>query len=80
MNVVAWTAPQLLATQVAHQDRVSKLVTFYKEFALRDQAEREKVKKIGRRGWVLVDFWIRPSLNQEIVLHKYDVRHPSAMG
>ena len=33
-----------------HQDRVSKLVSFYKEFALRDQAEREKVKKVGRRG------------------------------
>ena len=33
-----------------HQDRVSKLVSFYKEFALRDLAEREKAKKVGRRG------------------------------
>ena len=33
-----------------YQDRISKLVSFYKEFALQDQAEREKAKKIGRRG------------------------------
>ena len=33
-----------------YQDRISKLVSFYKEFSLRDQAEREKVKKVGRRG------------------------------
>lgn len=33
-----------------HQERVNKLVSFYKEFALRDQAEREKAKKVGRRG------------------------------
>ena len=33
-----------------HQDRISKLLSFYKEFALRDQAEREKAKKIGRRS------------------------------
>ena len=33
-----------------HQDRIDKLVAFYKEFALRDQADREKVKKSGRKG------------------------------
>lgn len=33
-----------------HQERVSQLLSFYKEFSLRDQAEREKAKKIGRRG------------------------------
>ena len=33
-----------------HQERVSQLLSFYKEFALQDQAEREKVKKVGRRG------------------------------
>ena len=33
-----------------HQERIAKLISFYKEFALRDQAEREKAKKVGRRG------------------------------
>ena len=33
-----------------HQDRINKLVAFYKEFAMRDQAEREKARKSGRRG------------------------------
>jgi dynactin-4 len=33
-----------------HQERVSQLVSFYKEFSMRDQAEREKAKKVGRRG------------------------------
>ena len=32
-----------------HQERISELVTFYKEFALRDKAEREKARKTGRR-------------------------------
>ena len=33
-----------------YQDRIAQLVSFYKEFALHDQAEREKTKKVGRRG------------------------------
>jgi dynactin-4 len=33
-----------------HCDRISKLVAFYKDFSLRDQAEREKARKVGRRG------------------------------
>ena len=33
-----------------NQERVAQLVSFYKEFSLRDQAEREKSKKVGRRG------------------------------
>ena len=32
-----------------HQERISELVTFYKEFALRDKAEREKTRKTGCR-------------------------------
>lgn len=32
-----------------HQERISELVAFYKEFGLRDKAEREKSRKIGRR-------------------------------
>lgn len=32
-----------------NQERVTRLLSFYKEFSLRDQAEREKAKKIGRR-------------------------------
>lgn len=33
-----------------YQERISKLASFYKEFALQDQAEREKARKVGRRG------------------------------
>lgn len=32
-----------------HQERIAELVSFYKEFSLRDKAEREKVKKTSRR-------------------------------
>ena len=35
---------------VATQERVTQLLSFYKEFSLRDQAEREKTKKVARRG------------------------------
>jgi len=31
-----------------HQERIAELVTFYREFSLRDKAEREKVKKTRR--------------------------------
>ena len=34
----------------SYQERISKLTSFYKEFSLQDQAEREKARKIGRRG------------------------------
>ena len=33
-----------------HQERITELVAFYKEFALRDKAERDKAKKAGRRA------------------------------
>lgn len=33
-----------------NQEQISKLLSFYKEFASRDQAEREKAKKVGRRS------------------------------
>lgn len=32
-----------------HQDRITELIAYYKEFALRDKAEREKAKRPGRR-------------------------------
>ncbi len=35
--------------QSPHQERIAELTAYYKEFALRDKAEREKTKKTGRR-------------------------------